>query len=94
MNYNNVPGNKFLNKHFFVEKYEDDLTFTNVPGNEFLNKHFQTETNTKNDYKCVENPECMFNIDTLGCSSVKNTCADGQCYYAGPEIGCVSVVNK
>ena len=95
MNFNDVTGNKFLNKHFSIENYDDNnLSFLNVPGNKFLNKHFEKQTNTKNDYKCVDNSDCMYNVNNQGCSSVNNSCSDGQCYYAGAKEGCVSVVNK
>lgn len=92
INFNDVPGNKFLNKHYSIENYDNNLSFLNVPGNKFLNKHFEKE-NSKDDSKCIENSECAFNLNTQGCNSV-NSCVDGQCYYAGPKEGCVSVVNK
>ena len=93
LNFNSVPGNNFLDKHYSIENYEDDLSFLNVPGNKYLNKHFNKQRNTKIDYKCVENSECAFNLNNQGCS-VKNECVDGNCYYAGKDDGCVSLVNK
>ena len=49
------------------------MNFNDVPGNKFLNKHFEKQTNTKNDYKCVDNSDCMYNVNNQGCSSVNNS---------------------